>query len=451
MVKHCTFEDIRNRNLLLYEYIRGSQAYGTSLPKDVSINALSDIDTAGVFIIPKENFYSLNNYYQDTIADERNDNVWNELGKWFTLLLNSNPNVLESLWIPERCVLYEADIIKDIKSVRDMFLSKKVYETFGGYARSQVKKMRGLNKAIVNPVTEKLTPLDFIYTFYNQGSTKIENWLEYRGLKQRYCGLVNIPNMHNTYGLYYDISTHMEVEYGGKENYVKKLFELDIDDFQEKYYAYHNRNLKSNEVSDEIKLFDFIVNRFFLDVSDIFYYRRYDSKHFNDLFGSFYDFPCLGYRGILNVDETSNELRLANIPKGEKPLCYVVYNVYGYTKHCADYKRYNDWVKYRNPNRYELNKESQYDLKNCYHMFRLIHMATEILSGKGVFIDRTGIDADFLLKVRTGEFSYEEICDMMDKASNDMEEAYKNTVLPDNIDVNDVNQLLVDIREEIYK
>ena len=139
------------------------------------------------------------------------------------------------------------------------------------------------------------------------------------------------------------------------------------------------------------------------------------------------------------MEETSNELRLANVPKGETPLCFVAYNVYGYTKHCSDYKRYNDWVKYRNPNRYELNKESQYDLKNCYHMFRLIHMATEILSGKGVFIDRTGIDSDFLLKVRTGEFSYDEICKMMDEASNEMEEAYRNTSLPDKINIDDVN------------
>ena len=83
-------------------------------------------------------------------------------------------------------------------------------------------------------------------------------------------------------------------------------------------------------------------------------------------------------------------------------------------------------------------------------MFRLIHMATEILSGKGVFIDRTGIDSDFLLKVRTGEFSYDEICKMMDEASNEMEEAYRNTSLPDKINIDDVNNLLIDVRNKIY-
>ena len=37
-----TFENIRERGLLLYEYVRGSQAYGLSLPT-------SDEDTGGVF------------------------------------------------------------------------------------------------------------------------------------------------------------------------------------------------------------------------------------------------------------------------------------------------------------------------------------------------------------------------------------------------------------------
>ena len=60
----------------------------------------------------------------------------------------------------------------------------------------QIKKARGLNKKITNPVYERLTPFDFAYTFYKQGSTKISDWLENRGLNKDFCGLVHIPNMH---------------------------------------------------------------------------------------------------------------------------------------------------------------------------------------------------------------------------------------------------------------
>lgn len=406
------FQDVREHNRLLYEYIRGSVAYGTAF--DNMENVQSDIDTSGVFFAPQNELLGFNSNYTERIADEKNDNVWFEIGKWFELLCNSNPNIIESLWIPQRCILFETDIIKEIKENRDIFLSKKVYETFGGYAKSQIKKARGLNKAIVNPVYERLTPLDFIYTFYKQGSTKIENWLEYRGLKQRYCGLVNIPNMHEVYGLYYDFGTHIEVEYGNKENFYSAIEKHQVDEiFLKTLFDYFN-----------ISLFDDI--------------RKYD-------------IPCYGFRGILNKDETSNELRLANIPKEAKPLCHVAYNVYGYTKHCADYKRYTEWVKNRNPNRYEINKKNTYDVKNMYHMFRLINMCTEILNGEGVNIDRTDIDRDFLMKIRKGEFEYDEIMNLLEIQNENMLKAYQNTKLPDDINQNEINQMLIDVRKKIYK
>lgn len=406
------FQNVREDNRLLYEYIRGSVAYGTAF--DNMENVQSDIDTSGVFFAPQNELWGFNSNYVERIADEKNDNVWFELGKWFELLCNSNPNIIESLWIPKRCILFETDIIKEIKENRDIFLSKKVYETFGGYAKSQIKKARGLNKAIVNPVYERLTPLDFIYTFYKQGSTKIENWLEYRGLKQRYCGLVNIPNMHEVYGLYYDFGTHIEVEYGNKENFYSAIEKHQVDEiFLKTLFDYFN-----------ISLFDDI--------------RKYD-------------IPCYGFRGILNKDETSNELRLANIPKEAKPLCHVAYNVYGYTKHCADYKRYTEWVKNRNPNRYEINKKNTYDVKNMYHMFRLINMCTEILNGEGVHIDRTDIDRDFLMKIRKGEFEYDEIMNLLEIQNENMLKAYQNTKLPDDINQNEINQMLIDVRKKIYK
>ena len=406
------FQDVREHNRLLYEYIRGSVAYGTAF--DNMENVQSDIDTSGVFFAPQNELLGFNSNYTERIADEKNDNVWFEIGKWFELLCNSNPNIIESLWIPQRCILFENDIIKEIKENRNMLLSKKVYETFGGYAKSQIKKARGLNKAIVNPVYERLTPLDFVYTFYKQGSTKIENWLEYRGLKQRYCGLVNIPNMHEVYGLYYDFGTHIEVEFGNKENF---------------YNAIENHQ----------------INEMFLKT--LFDY--FNIPLFNDI--RKYDIPCYGFRGILNVNETSNELRLANIPKEAKPLCHIAYNIYGYTKHCADYKRYTDWVKNRNPNRYEINKKNTYDVKNMYHMFRLINMCTEILNGDGVNIDRTNIDRDFLMKIRRGEFEYDEIMNLLEIQNENMIKAYQNTKLPDDINQNEINQMLIDVRKKIYK
>ena len=42
-MKKYTFDDIREKGLLLYEYVRGSHAYGLDLPT-------SDVDTGGIYM-----------------------------------------------------------------------------------------------------------------------------------------------------------------------------------------------------------------------------------------------------------------------------------------------------------------------------------------------------------------------------------------------------------------
>lgn len=448
MAEKCTFENIRSKNLLIYEYIRGSEAYGTKIPDGLLLKAHSDIDTAGVFAIPFNSLIGMNDYYTDIIADEKNDNVWYELGKWFKLLIASNPNILESLWIPERCILYESPIMSEIKNHRDKFLSKIIYETFGGYARSQIKKARGLNKAIVNPVKEHLTPLDFCYTFYKQGSTKIENFLSYRGLKQRYCGLVNIPNMQYVYHVFYDYYTHIEVEYGGKDKFNDLIISLAENQNIQFNLEKYSKGEDTSQTADELLkfIYSFFITYKGLSISE-FINLLVDNKLI-DVINNGY---CFGFRGILNVDETSNELRLANVPKEEKALCQISYNRFGYEKHCGDYKRYTTWVKERNPNRYELNKELEFDGKNMLHMFRLIHMCTEILNGEGVNIDRIGIDSDFLIDVRLGKYKYSELMEFLSEDSKKMDEAYKNTSLQDSPNIEEINDLLLYVRKKIYQ
>ena len=88
------------------------------------------------------------------------------------------------------------------------FLSKKCKDTFGGYAFTQVRKARGLNKKIVNPIAkDKKLVIDFCYILNRQGSIPLKQWLKEQGKKQENIGLVNVPHFKDTYGLYYDDST----------------------------------------------------------------------------------------------------------------------------------------------------------------------------------------------------------------------------------------------------
>ncbi len=401
-----TFETVRNDNRLLYEYIRGSHLYGLN-------NEDSDVDTSGLFLAPKENFFGLEMNYQPLISDERHDTTWFELGNFCQLLLKSNPTVLEALFVPnDKIITTPSDILKPIFENREQFVTKQCFKPFISFAVEQIHKARGLNKKIVNPVTERLTPFDFAYTFYKQGSTKIKNWLENRGLNKDFCGLVHIPNMHDTYGVYYDWGAHFE-KYGIKtiEDFQKR--ELDYD-FATSFYGLH----------DVEECEEFMEAQWFEDNKEVKHYRG----------------MCL---------ENSTEMRGSSVSKGERPLCWMVYNESGFKDHCKKYKEYKDWEKFRNPKRYESNLEKNYDSKNMMHCVRLIHMGKEIAEGRGIILQRTD-DKEFLTNIRNHKYEYDELMEKIDADKEALDRAIANSTIKETIDVDFVNDLLIEMRKKAY-
>lgn len=347
-----SFQDVKNKKLLLYEYIRGSQAYGTSTPE-------SDEDHGGIYIAPEKTLMGLGFDYQEEILDEKGDTCWWEIGRFLQLALKSNPTVLEALFIPDDKVIYEHPLITDLKKHRDQFLTKRCFKPLGGYMVSQIEKARGQNKKIhwdINQMTRK-TPLDFAYTFHKQGSQNIQPWLEERGLDQRNIGLVNIPNMEGVYGAYYDFGQHIK-----------------LNGISKKYFC--NACTSQND-----KFVNYCIDFFNIDET----YRRYWS-------GDFYDkisIPKGGHCGIISPNMDSTEVRynshvnFSPVKKGDEPICWIVYNQSAYENHCRKYKEYEEWKQKRNKARYENNLQGL-DKKNpdlwydCY-----LDSETEFLTSNG--------------------------------------------------------------------
>ena len=351
-----TIEDINKEGRLLYQYIAGSKLYHCDEPD-------SDTDTKGLFIASLDENFGLGfdkqfrdrykgiiNLYCSQIGDDKADNVIYEVGKYMGMLLSSNANVLESLFVPEDMMLIKPNKCLDGLFVnRDKFITKACFTPFVRYAIAQVKKARGLNKKIVNPIHERLTPFDFAYTFYQQGSTKIKNWLDNRGLSKDFCGLVHIPNMHDTYGVYYDWGAHFEAK-GIKTYEDFKKSELDYD-FAYNFYGFGD--------VDECE--DFLGEKWFEQNKEVKHYRG----------------MCL---------DLATDMRGSSVSKGERPLCWMVYNESGFKVHCKLYKEYKDWEKNRNPKRYESNLDKNYDSKKMYHCFRLIRMGRKLLTAMVLFL-----------------------------------------------------------------
>jgi len=185
---------LKQNNLLLFEVISGSKAFGLATEK-------SDTDIRGVYYLPKKLFYGLE--YIPQVANETNDEVYYELGRFIALLLKNNPNILEILATPEDCILYKHPIMDQLKS--EDFISKLCKETFGGYALAQIKKARGLEKKIVNPIEQKRKSiLDFCFILESAASVPSPLWLHRKNYRQENCGLVKMPNSKGMYALFYD-------------------------------------------------------------------------------------------------------------------------------------------------------------------------------------------------------------------------------------------------------
>lgn len=189
-----TIEDLRSGGLIIYECISGSKAYGLDLPS-------SDTDIKGVFLLPRKQYYGL--HYLPQVSDESNDTVFYELGRYIELLSKSNPNLLEMLATPPDKIITKHPLLNALTP--ELFLSKKCKDSFAGYAFAQIKKARGLNKKIVNPVEpQKKTVLEFCYVLQGQGSIPLSRWLQRQSLRQQDCGLVNIAHARDLYALFVD-------------------------------------------------------------------------------------------------------------------------------------------------------------------------------------------------------------------------------------------------------
>lgn len=350
-----TIQTLRDRNLILFECISGSRAYGTDLPT-------SDTDIRGVFMLPQTDLYGL--HYVEQVNDAKNDVIFYELRRFVELLSKNNPNILELLCAPADCILYKHPLFDRLQPAD--FLSKLCRDTFAGYAVSQIKKARGLNKKILNPLPkERKSLLNFCYILTGQGSLPVADWLTDRQWNQANCGLVNIPHARDVYAVFYDETV------------------------------------------------------------------------------------TLSFQGIINNAE-STEVSLSSVPKELEPVAHLYVNHDGYSSYCKDYREYWEWVEKRNDARYQntLDHGKNYDAKNMMHTFRLLDMATEILDTGRVIVRRP--NRDELLKIRAGAFEYDDLIVQAEQKVAQVDVAAANSLLPAHPDLVRINQLLVEMRMNLY-
>lgn len=244
-------------------------------------------------------------------------------------------------------------------------------------------------------------------------------------MKQEHCGLVRLSNGVEFYVLYYDWFADKDLKI---EDYARLRYGIqDLGSAIRLGMYYQKENGESYPVS--------------------YLQRELEEGKKTTM---------IKYRGILDPSSPdSTQLRLSSVTKADSKdslICFQ-YNMNAFSSHCRKYKEYHDWVKHRNPKRYQTNLGHSYDSKNCCHCLRLLTMAKEIATGEGMILDRRiAGDRDLLLDIKThGKYSYDEVIGLILKAENEMEEAFMESNLPEEPDLNLLEDILIKIRHDFYE
>ena len=145
----------------------GSYAYGTNVPE-------SDIDLRGIAINTKRELLTGKCFEQ--VLDHPTDTVIYSIKKIFSLFSECNPNTIEMLGLKKEHYLYISPIGQMILEHKDLFLSKRAFYTFGGYAAAQLRRLS--NKA-ARSVSQAEQEEHILGSIRNASSTFPEKYFSY--------------------------------------------------------------------------------------------------------------------------------------------------------------------------------------------------------------------------------------------------------------------------------
>lgn len=294
---------------IAYLTLSGSRGYGTN-------NENSDIDLRGFLVEDKKYIYGLENFEQ--FEELETDTVIYGLKKFVRLCLDANPNTLELLGTNEDCIIAMSKDGALIRNNSDIFLSKRVINSFGNYATAQLRR-----------------------------------------LQNALC--------HDSY------------DEQRQTVHLKNSLEAQITHFNMMYKDFDKSSIKI--VLDE-------KNIMTLDID----LKNYPIDNFNKI-----------YSQMQNTVKTYNKLNHRNRKKDDAHL-----------------------------------------YKHAMHLIRLLITGKDILDGKGIVTFREE-EHEFLMNLRNGEYTFDEIFEYTNVYQNDFEKSAMNTKLPDQPNYKKAEEMMFDI------
>lgn len=137
-----------------YLVLMGSHCYGLE-------NKDSDFDYFGFCVPPREFYFPYDSGYiigydelPEFISWNQHHIIYNNheydfnilsITHYFKLLTKNNPNIIDSLFVPQSCVSHCTTLAQLVRDNRKIFLHKGLWDSFRGYAYTQKTKMINRN------------------------------------------------------------------------------------------------------------------------------------------------------------------------------------------------------------------------------------------------------------------------------------------------------------------
>ncbi len=145
-----------------------------------------------------------------------------------------------------------------------------------------------------------------------------------------------------------------------------------------------------------------------------------------------------------------------SIPKEDEHLKFeglLIYNQHEFEKALNEHRKYNDWISNRNENRW-IDQEKglvQYDCKNMMHCMRLLISGENILTKGYPIVRFEGEQRNYLMKIRAGEFKYEELMAEVERRMANLENLYNTSGIPHSVNVGKIEELYRELAEFVAK
>jgi len=185
------FQSLLKTNMLV-KHLAGSKAYGTDIKT-------SDTDYRGLFYVSEDSIISPW-FNVDQITDpSEEDTVYYELRKFMKLLVDQNPNIIETLWVKDEDVIFRTPVYDYLRANRELLLSSKAAFTYSGYASAQIKRIKGHNKWLNNPMPKERPRQDsFLKLIHNYTKRKMFKF----DIQSFNEGYMLVPCGNDIYGIY---------------------------------------------------------------------------------------------------------------------------------------------------------------------------------------------------------------------------------------------------------